>query len=61
MPALQDLVKVFMRAMTAGDSSQWDAALQARLRPWAARQPGGATCALACGGCSGPCLLSLLC
>ena len=28
MPALQDLVAAFMRAMTGGDTSQWHAALQ---------------------------------
>ncbi|KAI7841938.1 hypothetical protein COHA_004465 [Chlorella ohadii] len=28
MPALQDLVAAFMRAMTGGDTSQWQAALQ---------------------------------
>lgn len=31
MPALQDLVAAFMRAMTGGDTSQWQAALQVRL------------------------------
>lgn len=28
MPALQDLIKAFMKMMLSGDSSQWDAALQ---------------------------------
>ncbi|KAL4458518.1 hypothetical protein ABPG75_013383 [Micractinium tetrahymenae] len=28
MPALQDLIRAFMRMMLSGDSSQWDAALQ---------------------------------
>lgn len=30
MPALQDLVAAFMRAMTGGDTSQWHTALQVR-------------------------------